>query len=139
MISLNETAEAEAVMRSYQQGVARWMDEVFGADTASDVTERSMRFLEEALELVQALGLSHKQCALVSDYVFNRPVGDPPQEVGGTMVTLAGLCEKTGIDMGHEAIKEYLRIDTPEMKVRIHAKQAYKRSFGMTSDTLENV
>jgi NTP pyrophosphatase (non-canonical NTP hydrolase) len=96
--------------------------------------QRIMRFLEEALELAQALGMTEAECQRVARYVFSRPIGQPGQEVGGVMVTLAALCHKTGIDMQGEADREAARIDTSEMRLKIFEKQAFKRSQGLTSD-----
>jgi hypothetical protein len=33
------------------------------------------------------------------DYVFDRPIGEAHQEVGGVMVTLALLCHAANLDM----------------------------------------
>jgi hypothetical protein len=82
------------------------------------------RFLEEALELAQAIGCSSEDAHRLVDYVFSREVGQPELEVGGVMVTLAGLCSASGIDMNDAADRElernWSRID------RIRGKQASK-------------
>lgn len=119
----------------YQTRVLDWARRTFGSRTADNPTERIMRFLEEALELVQALGLSEEEVGRVVAYVYGRSVGEPAQEVGGTMVTLASLCEFFGIDMQREGDRELARIDTPEMRAKIAAKQAMKRAAGMTADS----
>lgn len=121
-------------MSAYQDTIEIWSQEVFGDDIACDMLERIMRFLEEAIELAQAEGMTQAEVNRVTDYVFNRNIGDCNQEVGGVMVTLAAYCSKKGISMSEEAIKEYHRINTPEMKERIFGKQAFKRSQGLTSD-----
>ena len=38
------------------------------------------RFLEEALELVQACGATASEAHQLVDYVYGRPVGEPAQE-----------------------------------------------------------
>lgn len=58
----------------------------FGATISRDKAERNHRFLEEALELVQACGCTESEAAQLVAYVYGRPAGDPPQEVGGVMV-----------------------------------------------------
>lgn len=50
-------------------------------------------------ELVQACGCTQFEAHQLVNYVFSRPVGDTPQEVGGVMLTLASLCHTQGIDM----------------------------------------
>lgn len=71
----------------------------FPAAALNDQQERVQRFLEEALELAQASGCSKKEAIELVDYVFSRPTGDQNQEIGGVMVTLAGLCSALQIDM----------------------------------------
>ncbi len=120
-----------------QGRVGDWLHRTFDAETISNRTERVMRFLEEAMELGQALGITAAQTAKIAEYVYGRPVGEPYQEVGGTMITLAALCHVFGLDMQAEGERELARIDTPEMRAKIAAKQISKRMFGMTHDTLE--
>lgn len=80
------------------------------------------RFLEESLELAQATGCSKSEVLELVDYVFARETGNTCQEVGGVMVTLAGLCDAEGIDLEGAAETEldrnWNRIDV------IRAKQA---------------
>ena len=74
--------------------VARWMMECFGPKITADKLERADRFVEEALELAQTMpGFSADRAHALVEYVFGRLVGDPRQEVGGVMVTLAALCK----------------------------------------------
>src|SRR6185312_5264384 len=53
--------------------------------------QRSFRFLEEALELAQAVGTTREEALKLVDYVYSRPIGQVGQEIGGVMVTLAGV------------------------------------------------
>ena len=75
----------------FQYRVKPWMDKCFGSTISKDRIERNHRFLEEALELVQACECTAEEAHQLVDYVFSRPIGDKPQEVGGVMVTLAAL------------------------------------------------
>lgn len=93
----------------FQQRVVEWLTACFPASSRTDRDERTHRFLEEALELAQANGCSSDDAYRLVDYVFSRPVGRPEQEVGGVMVTLAGLCAATKIDMDHAADCELKR------------------------------
>lgn len=83
----------------FQDRVKDWMNACFPADATSDVGERLHRFLEEALELAQASGGSREDAIALVDYVFSRPAGQARLEAGGVMVTLAGLCSASGLDM----------------------------------------
>ena len=100
------------------------MMECFGPTIAADRHERNHRFLEEALELVQACGATQDEARQLVDYVYGRPVGDRAQEVGGVMITLAALCLAQAIDMRAAGEIELARIWT--MVEQIRAKQASK-------------
>lgn len=104
--------------QSFQARVAPWMEECFGDAISNDKTERNHRFLEESLELVQSLGLTTSEAHKLVDYVFSRPVGEPQQEVGGTMVTLAALCLASDMNMHDCAEAELTSIFGNVEKIR---------------------
>lgn len=108
----------------FQTRVQPWMLACFGHDIANDKTERNHRFLEEALELVQATGCTQSEAHQLVDYVFGRQTGEPAQEVGGVMVTLAALCLAQQMDMHDAGEMELARIWTKVEQIR--AKQAAK-------------
>jgi hypothetical protein len=83
----------------FQQRVAAWLTECFGVEAASDRAERAHRFLEEALELAQAAGCSRDEAIALVEYVFSRPPGGFESEVGGTLVTLSGLCTAHAVSL----------------------------------------
>lgn len=119
-----EAVIAEAGKPSFQSRVEPWLIACFGEEISNDKSERNHRFLEESLELVQSTGCTASEAHQLVDYVFNRPVGDPPQEVGGVMVTLAALCRANELDMHANGETELARIWTKVEKIR--AKQAAK-------------
>lgn len=86
------TRRVKGVDEPFQQEVHRWMLVCFGEAILADKAERNQRFLEESLELVQACGYDRNAAHRMVDYVFNRPVGEIKQEVGGVRVTLSALC-----------------------------------------------
>ncbi len=94
----------------FQRRVEPWMAECFGAETSNDAEERNHRFIEEALELVQACNGTAEDCHELVDYVFGRPVGLRGQEVGGVMVTLAALCLAQRLDMHGQGDVELKRV-----------------------------
>lgn len=110
--------------KTFQERVKPWMAKCFGNFISNDRKERNHRFLEEALELVQACGCTASEAHQLVDYVFGRPVGVIPQEVGGVMVTTAALCLAQGIDMHDAGEVELDRIWTKVEQIR--AKQATK-------------
>ena len=114
----------------FQDKVMWWCNGTFRPEVWEDKQERARRFCEESLELCQAAGMSKEEVQKHIEWVFNRPVGELPQEVGGTMVTLAALCGVAGIDMEAAAKEEYERINIPEVRNRISAKQATRDIIG---------
>lgn len=120
-LAAKEAATGEV---TFQQRVQPWLMACFGEMIAGDREERNHRFLEEALELVQSCGCSVSEAHQLVDYVYGRPVGEPPQEVGGVMVTLAALCLANDLDMHDAAETELARIWTKVEAIR--AKQAAK-------------
>lgn len=120
----------EAVLEfltSFQKGVDDWLRPCMGDEITDDPAERNRRFLEEALETVQACDMSRGEAHWMVDYVFNRDKGELPQEVGGAMVCLAALCNQKGINMFEAAAVELKRV-WPLMD-KIRAKQAAKPRY----------
>ena len=108
-----------------QQRVDVWMDACFGEAIKSDQLERADRFIEEALELAQTEpSFTADRAHALVDYVFGRDVGDPWQEVGGVMITLAALCNTIAVDIDAAAETELARIWAKVDQIR--AKQAGK-------------
>lgn len=114
---------------SFQSRVAPWLVECFGEVIAQDTQERNQRFLEEALELVQACGATSDEAHQLVDYVFDRDVGEQSQEVGGVMVTLAALCHANRLAMHQSGEVELDRISRPDVMARIREKQKVKPAF----------
>ena len=123
-----EAALAAQQVEPFQARVQPWLLACFGAEIAADQVERNHRFLEESIELVQASGCTASEAHQLVDYVFGRPVGEPAQEVGGVMVTLAALCLARGMDMAAAGEAELARIWTKVEQIR--AKQAAKPKYG---------
>lgn len=114
----------------YQHRVAQWIRTCFGSKIADHQMERNYRFLEEALELVQALGATRQDALDLVDYVFNRPTGEPKQEVGGVMVCLAALCAANSISLLDAAETELTRITDPVVMEKIRQKHLNKPIVG---------
>lgn len=115
-----------SVQPSFQMRTESWLHDCFGIN-ATNKAIRNHRFLEEALELVQACECTEEDAHRVVDYVFNRDVGEKHQEVGGVMVTLAGLCLAQNLDMHACAEIELARVQTKTEAIR--AKDLLKPKF----------
>ena len=79
-------------MKFEQHLVIERVKAMFGEEIANNKLERNFRFIEETLELVQSLNMTKEQVLAVVEYTFNRPIGEPQQELGGVLVTLFALC-----------------------------------------------
>lgn len=114
-------------IRDYQNACWDWAQRCFSHEVVFDIKERCLRFLEEALELVQACGLTRTEVLRLVDYVYSRPVGEPQQETGGVIITLMVLNSAVKIDAQRAALDEYERIEEKIDKIRI--KQLQKPSL----------
>ncbi|CCV12895.1 hypothetical protein [Mesorhizobium sp. STM 4661] len=105
-----------------QRRVTQFLVDAFPEDPVVRPKVRVYRFLEEAMELAQAMGVTRWQAFKLLWYVFGRPVGDVKQELGGTVFTLVGVANSLGTNIireGHASVDEaYGRID----KIRAKSK-----------------
>lgn len=95
---------------TYQKRVDEWMKITFNPQVVVDVRERAYRWFEEALELVQALGLSADTAHRLVEYTYSRPASENVHaEVGDVVFTFATLCTALHISMlgaGESALAE---------------------------------
>ena len=111
-------------LQTFQSRVQAWMLTCFGEKISSDRLERGDRLLEEVFELLQSGNYPRERVAALEQYVWSRDIGNPAQEVGGVMTTLASYCLAHGLDMHNAAENELARVWTMVEKIR--AKQAAK-------------
>lgn len=94
---------------SFQIRCMKWILAWLNTNLVWNKQERNQRFLEEALELVQSLDMDAATAHKLVDYVFSRPPGEPKQELGGVMNTLAILAETNSMSMWQSAEDELAR------------------------------
>lgn len=109
---------------TFQARVQKWAVACFGEAIAGDRGERACRFLEESVELAQACGLSKADALSLVNYVYSRPPGNVPQEVGGASLTLAALCAAHGLYLDAASEDELGRVWVKLKEIR--AKQSVK-------------
>jgi hypothetical protein len=99
-----------------------WMTATFGEETRA-IEERALRFVEEAVELAQAVGLPLHRFMDVLCHVYGKPPGDAAREAGAVGVTLLGLCAVLGVSAESEEKTEVARVLAvdPEEFRRRHA------------------
>ncbi|MES0134542.1 hypothetical protein NKJ88_06200 [Mesorhizobium sp. M0016] len=114
----NSNAAADVLQRR----VSQFLIDCFPEDPDVRGKVRVYRFLEEALELAQAMEVTRWQAFKLLWYVFRRPVGDVTQELGGVVFTLVGVANALGTNIikeGHASVDEaYGRIE----KIRAKSK-----------------
>lgn len=116
-----------ASVETFQKRVDDWMQRCFGPEISNDRQERSHRFLEESLELVQAAGCTQHEALELVAYVYGRPRGVLDQEIGGVVVTLHALCLAWGKQVDSCGEAELQRVWG--LIERIRAKHAAKPKF----------
>lgn len=116
-----------------QLAMLEWAHRTFGGIENFDpcaIEERARRFLEEAIELCQAVGVTREDTATVADYVFGRAPGQPAQEIGGVMVTLACLAEVLGESVCAAELTEWERVQS-KSKAHFEARHRAKMEVGL--------
>lgn len=107
----------------------KWAVSIFG-EGAEDGEERAMRFIEEATELVNAVGLSASVVHAIVERIYTRQKGDRGREMGQAMLTLELLAEVYGIDPSQCADVEFARIQAIP-KEEWERRHAAKVSIGI--------
>lgn len=107
-----ETTESIARLSriTRQRRVNEWAVDAFGVAQAINPRQRALRLLEEAVEAYQAVGGDKVMAHLTIDVMFDRPAGDPLQELGGVGVTLLALAASLGVSADLEEAREIARI-----------------------------
>lgn len=119
---------------SFQSRVNAWVLETFGRDITrhdrdpSQGLSEDSRFMEEAIELFQALGNTPEHLWRLARDVFAKQAGDPAQELGGVQTTLAALASAHRLDMVAAREEELARMWTACEAIRV--KAAAKPRYG---------
>lgn len=101
-----------------QKRIRRWVESRLGM-AAMDLHERGMRSGEEQIELGQCCGVTREEYHALVDHVFDKPVGEIRQELGGTALTLLACADGAGYVLSECAIRELERVESlPPEKFR---------------------
>lgn len=100
-----------------QQQITDWARKAFGEEEATNLRQRGIRLLEEAIEAYQACcGVSgrdthdERKAHELVRYVFERPAGNVGQELGGVAVTALALAAAAGLSADEEECREINRV-----------------------------
>lgn len=94
-----------------QQAILSWAEDMFGP-VAIDDCERTLRFLEEAMELVHALDTPRDLIQTIIERVYSRDRGNVPREIGQVQMTLEALAQIGGWDASEECDVEFRRVQS---------------------------
>lgn len=109
--------------KTFQHRVKKWLLMCFGIEPTLSKDQRNQRFFEEAIELVQAAGMSEYKAKKLIEHVYARPKGEIKQEVGGVMISLMGLCSANNVDAMTCGEDELLRVENNVEKIRFKQQE----------------
>lgn len=126
--------------RSFQERLWEWFLHTFQdhfPELIRNHRERNHRFLEEALELVQACGMDKQEIMALVHEVYNRPKGEIFKEAGGVLTTLTILCSDHEIDVNEAAEAELAR--NYQIIDKLRQKQPKRSSMQLQPAIMEKV
>ena len=115
-----------------QTSVYERVRQIFGEKDLAEVgaETRLLRFVENALELALASGMTADRASAVLDEVFSRSVGDLHTELGQTMVALQAFATSAGVSLAEAEDAAVIRANETDPEVLL-ASQAEKRAKGL--------
>lgn len=114
-----------ASLRFYQSTVRDWVIRTFGFAVYADKQERAERVAEEAVEVVQAAGLSRERMHQIVDWIYSKEPGDLKREIGGLLIPLSALASVHKIELEETVNTEVMIAGTNS--IRIAAKNLRKK------------
>lgn len=115
---------------SLRDRIVIWIRTRLGERLLTSRWERSMRVLEEAMELAQTEGVDVDQLMKLAARVYSRPKGEPAQEAAGLQVCLLAWSHAAKVELETVTADEVYRIETMSTK-RLHDKQNEKAALGV--------
>jgi hypothetical protein len=117
-------------LKDIQPTMVEWVESRLGKKAMLRM-ERARRFIEEAVELAQAVGLAERDVKLIVDHVYGKPKGRIGQEIGGVYTTLVTLAQASNCDAHICALMECDRVHTlPPERFQNRQKQNVKDGIG---------
>lgn len=127
------TGDQRGEIAARPQRALQWAVSTFGS-IAADPHERAMRFLEEAVELAHAEGVTAETASKIAARVYSRPAGHTAQEVGQAAMTLECLAANLGISAEAECANEFLRVQSIP-KAEWDRRHAAKVALGIANNS----
>jgi len=104
----------------------------WGDKSMDDPKERGMRVGEEAIETMQVLKVSRDEAHRLVDMVYDKPVGEIDNEIGGVLFTMLSLCANLGKRLDVLYAKEIARFKSKDPK-HFRDKQKLKNALGLSA------
>ncbi len=103
--------------------MSRWSQLVF-RDRYKDITPhiRSLRALEEMMELCQAEGVTAEEVYIIKNQVFSRPKGEVEQELGGVLTTISAYAATRYLNIEDIFYSEFTRIMDPVIMEKVRTR-----------------
>ena len=110
----------------------RWTYLVFG-DKIEALTPRvrTMRLLEEALELAQAEGVQSYEASIILGQVYKKPLGTPYKELGGVLVTMAAYAATADHNIDQAFMDEFEHIMDPAIMEKVRKRNLEGDKIGI--------
>lgn len=99
-------------LTALQRRVSYWVIKCFGMAMLEDKQERGLRLAEEAIELAQAVDVPRERLLKLVNVVYDKPKGDPVQELGGCLTTLCAMSSSLGENLYSAGDEEVTRIES---------------------------
>lgn len=116
-----------------QNMMVRWGIDAFGLAQMENIEQRGLRMVEEAIEAAQAAGCEHKMLHKLIDYIYDRPVGNLKQELGGVQVCVAVLANAAGFSADQAELQEIERVLSKPAE-HWSARNRVKNAAGFVAD-----
>lgn len=131
---MSEMASERQALGGLQEWVAGWLKLTLGVESLDNLRERAFRFIEEAMELAQACGVTRDEAQKLHSAVYEQRSGQFRKELGDAHLTLLALADTLRIDL-LDCTKQRLEqlSDLKEIE-RVRAHHLDKRDKGLTSD-----
>lgn len=107
-----------------------WQKLVFG-DRVVTPHVRTLRLLEETLELCQCERVTEEEVQKITRQVYDKPVGNPYNELGGVMICCAIYAGISGWTLEDAFWHEFTRIMDPKIMDKVRTRNLNGDKIGM--------
>lgn len=124
ILGLNKILDSLFVKHTLQERVRKFTMECFGHHNTYDRRERAFRFGEEALEVMQAAGLTTKDILALLEHVYSQKPGYLRKELANAHITLLSLATANSIELDSttESDLNWAMDHIPEIQARYKQK-----------------